>query len=188
MYWKTSYQLGILTYGEIFIAILLLAVPVGIVWYGLRFNRGQRYNNIAAIASFPFLLLAAGWGAEKSLQDEFESAENTEVIEGMVVSQQRASVNGHRGIRVELANRIIQIEQGIRDACFSPLDFEYKEGAFLKFHILWINHPSEKVKEQSPCIVKVEHWVCHEPPFEDYTYNCKKETWPQLSRVNSLPN
>jgi hypothetical protein len=188
VYWKPSYQLGILTFGEIFIAMLLLALPVGIVWYGFRFNLGQRYINIATISSFPFLLLAAGWVVEASLKDEFESGANTEVIEGMVVSQQRVSINGHRGIIVELADRTIQIEQGIRAGCFSPLDFDYREGSFLKFHILWINHPSEKVKGQSPCIVKVEHWVCHEPPFEDYTYNCKMETWPQLNRVNSLPN
>lgn len=179
MYWKTAYQLGVLTYGDIVLAILFLAFPLGIFGYGLRFNRGQRYNNIAVLSSLPLWLLVASWVSEKSLTNEFETSSNAEIIVGMLTSKQRTPINGHRGVRIELSNRAIQIEQGIRAGCFSPMEFEYKEGSFLKLHILWINNPSEKVKEQSPCIVKVEHWVCHEPPFEDYTYNCKKEKWPK---------
>ncbi len=187
MFWKTSYQIGTLTFGDIFLAMLLMALPVGIVWYGLRLHRGQRYINIATIASFPLLLFAYGWFVQITLRDEFETGVNAEVIEGMVTSQELASINGHRGVRVKLANKTIHIEQGIRAGCFSPMDFDYKEGSFLKLHILWLMNPSEKVKDPSPCVVKVEHWVCHEPPFEDFTYNCKKETWPQLNHAKNSP-
>ena len=186
MYWKTAYQLGVWTFGDIVLAIVLLAFPLSIICYGLRFNRGQRYINIAVISSIPLWLFAVGWVAEDSLIDEFKTGSNAEVIEGMVTSLQRAPINGHRGVRIELSDRTIHIEQGIRARCLSPTDFEYKEGSFLKLHILWLSNSSEKVKEQSPCVVKVEHWVCHEPPFEDYTYNCKKETWPKLSQSHNL--
>jgi len=185
VYWKTAYQLGVWSFGDIFLAILFLAFPLSIICYGLRFNRGQRYINIAVISSIPLWLLVAGWIAEDSLIDEFKTGSSAEVIEGRVTSLRRAAINGHRGMRIELSDRTIHIEQGIRAGCLSPIDFEYKEGAFLKLHILWINNSSEKVKEQSPCVVKVEHWVCHEPPFENYTYNCKKETWPKLSQSHN---
>ena len=188
MYWKTAYQAGILTFGDIFLAMLLLTLLGGIVWCGFRFKLGLRFIIAPALFSFPLWILFANWSSAISLKGEFEAGSNVEVIEGMVTSYQFTEINGTQGVRFELDNTVLQIERGAQFGCFSPMEFDYKEGSFLRLHILWKKHPSEKVKEQYPCIVKVEHWVCHEPPFEDYTHNCKKENWPQLGQINNSHN
>lgn len=188
MHWRTAYQAGIITFGDIFLVTLLLALLGGIIWCGFRFKLGLRFIVVPVMFSFPLWILVANWSSAISLKDEFDAGSNVEVIEGVMTNHQFTEINGTQGVQFELANIVLKIERGARFGCFSPLEFDYKDGSFLRLHILWKDHPSEKVKELYPCIVKVEHWVCHPPPFEDYTHNCKKETWPQLRQTNNSRN
>lgn len=184
MYWEVDYVVEPFT-----IASVLSAVLIGIsfilffkFWAKKRFDLW--YIWIPIFIMLPFYLYVGKWQDILALKAEFDRG-SADIIEGIIVHEEWSVENGAPITKVKIGQQIIQLDRtGGRNGCFPSLDMNFGLGTFLRVHVIWLKHRDERVKEPYPCLVKVEYWVCREPPFSKHIDNCEKDRWPPL---NSLP-
>jgi hypothetical protein len=185
MFWEVGYVIEPFTIASILSAVLIVISFILFFKFWAKRRFDLWYIWIPIFAMLPFYLYVSKWQDILALKAEFDTGA-ANIVEGVIVKNQRYVENGAPITKVKIGQQIIQLDRtGGRNGCSSSDDINFEPGTFLRVHVIWLKHSDERVKEPYPCLVKVEYWVCHPPPFEDYTHNCKKENLPQLGRTNS---